>query len=228
MRAAAAALLTLAALAVAGCGGGTKSNGEATKTPAQVLRDVKQAAAGASSVHVAGTIVSSGQSIGLDLTMVRGKGGKGTLRLGTLSIDLVRLGGKAYIRGSDAFYTKFAGAAAAQLLHGKWLEGSATSGNFTAFVGLTDIDKLIHQLVTGHGTATNAGETTYKGEKAVALNDKTQGGTLYIAATGSPLPLAIVGTKTGHTGTVTFTDWNANATVTAPAGAIDLSKLGSG
>jgi len=227
MRATAAALLTLAALAVAGCGG-AKSNGEASKTPAQVLRDVKQAAAGASSVHVAGTIVSSGQTIGLDLTIVRGKGGKGTLRVGKLGVDLVRIGDKAYIRGSDAFYTKFAGAAAAQLLHGKWLVGSATSGDFAAFVGLTDIDKLIHQLESGHGTPTNAGMTTYHGQKAVALDDKTRGGTLYVAATGAAYPLAVVGTKTGQTGSVTFSGWDAGATITAPKGAIDLSKLGSG
>ena len=41
-----------------------------------------------------------------------------------LTFEIVRVGDTVYIQGSDEFYKHFAGAAAAQLLHGKWLQGA--------------------------------------------------------------------------------------------------------
>jgi hypothetical protein len=74
----------------------------------------------------------------------------------------------------------------------------------------------------------NDGETTYHGQKVVAIRDKTKGGTLYVAATGTPYPIAIVRSKTANSGAVTFDDWNMSADVTAPKNAVDLSKLSGG
>ena len=103
---------------VAGCGGGAKSNGEASKPAAQILADAKQAATLASAVHYYGTIVDSGNRLTIDLRVDGHKGGTGEMSTQGLSFKLVRIGDKAYIYGSDAFYRKFAGAAA-QLFHGK-------------------------------------------------------------------------------------------------------------
>ena len=82
------------------------------------------------------------------------------------------------------------------------VRGRPTKGAFASLTGLTDIAKLIHQGLTSHGRLRNAGATTYKSQKTVAIDDTTQHGTL------------------------TFDDWNATVTVVAPKGAIDLSKLG--
>lgn len=227
MRAAPLALVAAAAALLAGCGGsGTKSNGEAAKPPAQVVADAKQAAIDASAVHVSGKITSSGSPLSLDLTLVRGKGGKGSLTENGLAFELVRLDGKAYIRGSDAFYKKFAGAAAAQLLHGKWLEGSATSGDLAALVPLTDIVKLFGQVTSGHGALHNDGETTYQGQKVVAIRDTSDGSLFYVAASGTPYPVAIVGKKPGSGGSIAFDGWNASVPLAAPKGAVDIAKLG--
>ncbi len=226
MRAAGVATVAVAVL-VAGCGGGSSSNGEASKTPKQVVADAQQAISAASSVHVAGKISEGGTALGLDLSMVRGKGATGNLSEGGLSFDLVRIGNIAYVRGSDAFYKKFAGAAVAQLLHGKWLKGPTSTGDFASLAPLTDMKQFFSQLTGSHGTLKNEGETSFKGQKAVAIKDTTKGGTLYIAATGKPLPLGIVGGGS-NTGTVTFGDWNKDVTLKAPSGAIDLAKLGSG
>ena len=217
--------LALLALVGAGCGGGSKSNGEAAKTPAQVVADAKSAAIAAKGVHVAGAITDAGQALTLDITIVKDAGGTGTMSESGLKFEIIRVGDKAYIKGSDAFLRKFAGAAGAQLLRGKWLEGSATSGDLAALAPLTDIVKLFNGALGSHGTLKNAGETEYKGQKVVAIKDTTRGGTLYVASTGTPYPVAIVGGK--DKGTIAFDKWNESVSIAAPKGAVDMSKLGT-
>jgi hypothetical protein len=228
MRTARMAVAAAVVALLAACGSsGPKSNGEKSKSPAQVLADAKQAAAGASAVHVFGRLVSAGQSIKLDET-TSGKDGRGTMSESGLSFDFVRVGDKVYIRGSDAFWRRFGGAAAAQLLHGRWLVASATKGPLASVATLTSIGRLFQQASSGHGKLVNDGETTYRGQKVVAIRDKDKGGTLYVAATGTPYPVAIVRSQTANSGAVVFDDWNAPVAVTPPKNAVDLSKLSGG
>lgn len=210
-------------LAVAGCGGGSKSNGEAGKTAAQVVADTRHAATSASSVHISGHIVDNGSPLTLDLTIVRGKGGQGTLAENGLTFRLVRVGDSVYINGSEAFLRSVAGAGAAAALHGRWLEGSATTGPLAALSGLTDTQKLFGSALGQHGTLENKGETTYQGQKVVEIDDTTEGGKLYVAAQGTPYPVALTGSK--QQGELRFDRWGASATITAPKGAVDLSGL---
>jgi hypothetical protein len=218
--------LVVLSLVAAGCGGGSKSNGEATKTAAQVVADAKDAATAAKAVHVAGAITDAGQPLTLDITIVKGAGGMGTMSEAGLKFEIIRVGSKAYIKGSDAFLRKFAGATGAKLLHGKWLQGSATTGDLAALAPLTDITKLFNGALGSHGKLENGGETTFKGQKVVAIKDTTKGGTLYVAATGTPYPVAIVGGE--DQGTITFDNWNDTVTIAAPKGAVDMNKLGAG
>lgn len=212
------------AIVVAGCGGGAKSNGEAGKPPADVLTDAKQAALAAESVHVAGSIVDSGTPLTLDLQLLRGTGAKGTMSENHLPFDLIRVGNAAYIRGSDAFLRKFAGAGGQALLHGKWLKGSATTGDLAAITPLTDLAKLFKGALGAHGTLKNLGETTHDGQHVVAIRDTTRGGTLYVAARGTPYPVALAEDK--GRGELRFDKWNESVSVKAPKGAVDMAALG--
>lgn len=228
MRASALALALSAAL-LAGCGGhsnAAKPNGEAGKPANRVLADADAAARSASSVHVSGTISSSGTPIVLDLTMTRSKGAKGSMSTNGLKFDLVRIGDSLYIRGSDAFYAHFAGAAAAHLLHGKWLKGSATKSRLSSLVPLTNIDALFAKIASGHGKLVNDGKKTYKGQQIVELRDTSDGSKLLVAATGKPYPVAITGGNKRQSGTITFDEWNDSVSLSAPSNAIDISKLG--
>jgi hypothetical protein len=230
MRATALALvLVLTAALLAGCGSsGTtaKANDEASKAPVRVLADAKAAATSASSVHVSGSINSGGTPITLDLTTARNKGAKGSMSTSGLKFDLVRIGDTLYIRGSDEFYKHFAGAAVAQLLHGKWLKASATHGRLQSLAPLTNIGALFAGISSQHGKLTNDGKTTYKGQDVVAIRDTSDGSKLYVAATGQPYPVAIVGGKENQSGTITFGDWNKSVSLSAPHDAIDIGQLG--
>ncbi|HEY1833877.1 MAG TPA: hypothetical protein VGG08_05525 [Solirubrobacteraceae bacterium] len=215
-------------LLIAGCGGSSSSgNGIGAKSPTEILQATKSASAAAKSVHIAGSIVSGGKPISLNMQLVAGQGGKGTIAQEGFSIDLVQVGGNVYIDGSDAFYKHVAGATAAQLLDGKWLKAPADSGELASLAELTNLSKLIDSALASHGKLSKGKEETVSGQKAIGLKDTTKGGTLYVASTGSPYPVEIL--KGGSEGgTVTFSDWNKPVTLKAPAGAISISELQSG
>ena len=221
--------LVLAAALLAGCGGSgdsAKSNGEESKPAAQVLADAKAAATNASSAHVSGSIQSDGTPISLDLTTARGKGAKGSMSTNGLKFDLVRIGDTLYIRGSDEFLKHFAGGAVAQLLHDKWLKASATHGRLKSLAPLTNLGALFAGVSAQHGKLVNDGKSTYKGTDVVVIRDTSDNSKLYVAATGKPYPVAIVGGKQGESGTITFDDWNKSVSLSAPDGAIDISQFG--
>jgi hypothetical protein len=212
---------------LAGCGGSSSSsNGVADKSPTEILSATKTAADAASSVHVSGSILSSGSPITLDMHLRAGDGGRGALSENGLAFQLIQTGGTVYIKGSPAFYKRIGGSAAAQLLQGKWLKASASSSEFASLSQLTDLRQLVDQTVANHGSLTKGNTTTVNGQKVVGLTDKTKGGTLYIATSGQPYPLQITKSGSGG-GKITFDSWNKPVTVAAPANAIDVAKLQS-
>ena len=108
MRKALAGTLLVVAFAVAGCGGGSSpsgsgGNGEASKSAQQVLTDAVAAAKGASSFRMSGQVATGGQQIGLDLTVVKGKGAMGSMTLKGQKVDLVVIGSDGYMKADAAF-----------------------------------------------------------------------------------------------------------------------------
>ena len=63
------------------------------------------------------------------------------------------------------------------------------------------------------------------GQKVIALKDGANGGTLYVATTGTPYPVELVSPGNGKEGKVAFDQWNTTVTITSPKGAVDISKL---
>jgi len=249
MRALSAVAVLAAVLCVAGCGGSsggggggsTEASGLATESANAVVKDASKAAQNASSFHMAGTIRTSSGGlgtgpIGLDLTIARDKGATGSLTVAGTKVDLIVTGKNGYMRASSSFWKKFVkkqggGAAAgfaASLFGDKWLKFPAGNKDFEALTSPTKANGIFKSLTNGHGKLVNEGEKTYKGQSVVAIRDTTKGGTLYVAATGTPYPVAL--TKTGGTngGAITFDSWNQPVTLTAPKGALDLSAFSGG
>jgi hypothetical protein len=216
------------ALAIAGCGSSSPSgNGLASKSPDAIVAAAKEAATHAATVHISGSTVSGNRPISLNMELVAGKGAKGHLTVGGLGIDIVEVEHAFYLNGSPAFYRSVAGAAAAQLLQGKWLKAPANSGEFASLAQLTNLTTLLGSSLSSHGTLAKGAETTIGGQRAIPIHDTTRGGTLYVAATGTPYPLEI--SKSGsEAGTVTFGEWNKPVTLTPPAGAINITQLQNG
>jgi len=228
MRVSALALVLTAAL-LAGCGSSRQAapaNDEASKPANQVFADAKAAATSASSAHVAGSLVSSGTPFTVDLSFARDKGAKGSVSVNGRAFDLVKIGDTIYIKGSDAFYQHFAGPAIAQLIHGRWIKASTRDKRFRSFAPLASIAGLFGQISAHHGRLVNDGKTTYKGQPVVVIRDTSDNSKLYVAATGKPYPVAIVGGNRKQSGAITFDDWNKPVSLSAPSGAIDISQFG--
>ena len=229
MRVPALALVLTAAL-LAGCGGSKKEqaqpNTEASKPAGQVFADAKSAATSATSGHVSGNLTSNGTPFTVDLSTARGKGATGSASVNGLQFDLVKIGDTAYIKGSDDFYKHFAGAAIAQLLHGRWVKASADSARFRSFAALASMAGLFAKISASHGKLVNDGKKTYHGQQVVVIRDTSDGSKLYVAASGKPYPVALTGGNGEQSGQVSFGDWNKPVSLTAPKGAIDISQFG--
>jgi len=217
-----------AVLLLAGCGGkkGPKDNGVAKMSPSDALAEVKDAVTGATSVHIVGTGSTGGQPLGLNLKLVKGKGGAGHITVNGLSFDIIRIGDKAYFKGSSSFWSKFGGSAAAQLFNGKWLMAPANKGELASFTPLTNLTALTNQVLASHGVLKMGATTEINGQPAVAIVDQSNGGTLYVATTGPAYPLKLTPGK--GKGAIAFSDWDQPVSLTAPAKSIDYDKLTGG
>ncbi len=222
-------MIVLVATLLAACGGGsaTSGNGLASRSPQQIVAAARAAARGAATVHITGSIRSGNEPIRLDMEFVARKGAQGHLSVAGLEVDLVGLERAFYLRGSRAFYRRFAGPAAATLLHGRWIKAPAKAGDFAPLARLTDLADMTDASLAAHGELTHAGTATIRGQKAVAVTDAAAGGTLYVAATGTPYPLEITD-RTGRSAGIVFDRWNQPVTLTPPAGAINIDQLQSG
>jgi hypothetical protein len=223
------AVLGAAVTLLAGCGSsgspGTKGNGEAAKSVNQIVADAETAAKSATSVHVGGSGISGNTPLSLDLYLVAGKGGRGHLTLNGLSFDIVRIGPNVYFKGDSRFWSHFGSGLLVALLKGRWLEEPVSHRNLASFAPLTDLPKLFHAILGTHGKLTKGATTTVNGQEAIAIVDRSSsGGTLYVAATGTPYPLELVSPGSKH-GSISFDQWNQPMALSAPANPIDVSKL---
>lgn len=218
--------LALLASLLAACGSSSAGNGVEGKTPNEILAGAKVLADAASSVHVSGSIVSAGSPITLNLYLLASKGGRGQLSENGLAFELIQIHGNAFIKGSDAFYRHIAGPTAAQALQGRWLKAKASSGGLASLASLTDLHQLLDATLTDHGALVKSTSATVDGQKVFAITDPSEGGTLYVAATGPPYPIEV--TKGGSgAGSIVFDGWNEPVSVTAPTDAIDINQLQS-
>lgn len=217
----AAALLSAT---LVGCGGSSPSgNGVASKTPARIVALAKSAALGAASVHVAGSIVSEGKPISLDMDLVAQTGGRGRITLDGLSLRLVDVDRAVYVKGNAAFYRRFAGASAARVLQGRWLKGGE-GGALASLASLANLGKLLNSTLAGHGALSRGAATRVGGRRAIGVTDAAGRGTLYVATTGTPYPLEIV-KRGANAGRVIFERWNQPVTLAVPANAINIKQL---
>jgi hypothetical protein len=221
--------LTAGTMVVAACGSsGTSSaadNGESAKSATQIVQDTAAAYRSATSVHLAGSVKNSGQTISLDIKIVRDGNLSGTITFQGVTANVVIVGGKTYIKGKELF-AQFAGGAAAAAIGDNWVAVPATAatqitGGFSSF---TNFSKLADQLTTPTGAVTKGATTTVVGQSVITVSDTKS--TLYVATTGKPYPVQLKpdNDPTQH---LDFTDYDQTFVITAPSGALDYSGFGS-
>ncbi len=208
---------------MAGCGGNGGSKDELSKSADAIAADSQKAARSADAVNVFGTIVQRGKPLLLDLHLVRNVGAVGRMGLGGGTVRLVRVGSKVYMNGNTAFWGAYAGPTAAQIYANKWLRIPTSSTQIAPFVRLTDIDQLFGGTIGAHGKIEKGGTKTYRNKTVIVLKEAgSSGGSLYVATSGKPYPVAIVSPNGGQEGAIVFDQWNRRVSISAPkrAGAL--------
>jgi hypothetical protein len=224
MRARPLAVLGLAAVLLAACGG-SDGNGESAKKGPQVAADAADALQKAGAVHLTGSGTMDGRKVAADLHL-QGDDATGTIGEGSDQLKLVETGGKLYAQASSGFWSQ-AGVPAqvAGALAGKWvIVPSDAAGQVMPFSMKSLTDELRHPTDGKVEDAVHTG--TLHGKKVVVVT-QTDGSTLDVAATGTPYPLRTVD-KGSNAGTFEVSDFGKKVTITAPSGALDLSQLAGG
>jgi hypothetical protein len=200
------------------------SNGVASRSPGAIVAAARSAIDGVSSVHIEGAGLEGGAQVALNLHLVAGKGGYGTVSDNGATFSLVVIGKTLYFEASKAFWKQFAGSGAATLFAGKWLKTPAT-GQYAQIAQFTDIQMLFTNLLSPPGALVRGATTTLHGQPAVAVTDKANGGTLYVATTGRPYPLEVVNHTKKH-GVLVINGIDQPVTLAPPKHSLDISKLG--
>ncbi len=226
------AAVAASGLVLAACGGGggsgSGSGSEDSKSADQVVKDAQQALRGASSYHLAGSIVQNGSTMTMDVKVQGKDTAAGRLdEGGGLAFDFIETGGKLYIRG-NSFIAHFAGAAAASAIGDRWIAAGADDPHFqdaaTAIGGFTDPSGLADSLGSqSGGSFSKNGTTTVNGQTAVVI--KSKDGTLDVADSSPAYPLHLEGGSKGH---IDITEYGANFDISAPSDAIDLNGQPAG
>ena len=208
MRKILAGTLLVLALAVVGCGG----DGAAQ----QLLNNSVKAAELARSVHLTGRLHGNVQ---LDMTIVRGKGAKGSMTDRGQKADLVILGTHAYVRAGAAFWaddTCRRDCLRPREMAGKWIESSTNDPAFKILALLSDLKLFLHSQTSDFGRLVASPAAMWSGRMIHEISDTATGDTFFVEATGTPYPFKLDASN----GTFRFDKWNELATVAPPSGPI--------
>ena len=215
-----------AALALSGCG--SSDNGVLYKSAKEILAASKEAAEGASSVHVVGKNSQGRVSVSINLSLAR-NGGRGQVSFLGLDYEVIRISGTVYVKGSPAFYSRI-GAMLGTTLHvppGTWIKASAKGGPLSQLAAFTDLTAELNRLLSTPGSVIKGSSTTVNGQKAIELREATKvyKGVLYVATTGKPYPVALVKSGGRERGRITFSGWGEEVSLSAPSPVVDIGSL---
>lgn len=228
----------VAGLALVGCGDGDASQGGAPApttngveqlSAAKILDRAKAAAVAAGSVHVSGEVVDDEDAVGIDVRF-GADGSTGTMAVNGAELELLRVGADVYMKATGDTWDELTGRqGVGELIADRYVKvpaGDESFGNLTTFLNL---ESFIDDVLDPTGELAKGKTTQVRGTQAIGIvdTDKKDGGTLYVALTGEPLPLRIKGPAGSTKGAVDFLDWGKPVEIVPPAEAdvIDLSEL---
>lgn len=214
----------------------SSSNGIESMSVQQILAATKAAASAQKSVHVVGKVLESGATmVSMDLSLVKGLGGYGTIAMGKLSFQIVTTQTEMYLKADKSFWEMSGGPGAAAMVGNRWVKMPVGQKDYADLGAMSDFTTMIGDVLKPSGSITKGATQTIAGQPALGLVD-TDGSTLWVATTGDPLPILISSPASasaspqGAGGGFAFSDWNKVADPVAPptAETLDLSKLPTG
>jgi hypothetical protein len=239
-----------AAALLAGCGGGTTSSQPPAPTakpsaststaaslaslpPAQILSKALAAAAAAGSVHFTATETGSSGTSTYDQN-ASSAGGTQVITKTTGKVTIRVVGGVGYLRTANAAVLDqlFPGKSVSPLV-GRWI---ATRPGDPGYQDITVGISLASVLpeFTPTGTLTSTGLQTVGGQSVIGVKGlapaiagvpQGQPVTLYVLATGQPLPVSFQGGSGTDQETATFSKWGEKVSTAAPANPLPITSV---
>ena len=243
----------LIALAAASCGSSTPAAKKGTspktqttagtgslqgKTAAQILTASAAAAKKAGSAHYVLSAVegTSSQTISGDASQTEGQQ---TVVQGAQHIQVIYVGGVAYVQGNASGLTSAMGFASTVATNyaNKWIAVHSTDSLFKSIVSAVTLAGTLSQL-NPTGTLSVTAPSTVAGRQAVGVKGGLPGTpqtgvtgstTLYVATSDPTVPLKFSGTADQGSQHVkdagSFTNWGKVLKLTAPTGAVPFSSV---
>jgi hypothetical protein len=188
------------------------SEATATATAASWAHANTTARAGSLSITSSGV---AGPSAGQEVVSVNGAG----------QATLTVIAGVGYVRGSAAVLRNFLNlpAADSRLAH-KWIVFRPGAPGYQQVVPGVTLDSFLTELMPT-GPLTKTGRITMDGQPVIGVRGKAPASaempagatdTLYVAATGRPLPVACVEAVSTGQVSVVFSEWGQAVTLTKP------------
>ena len=213
----------------AGTSAGSKANPLATLSADQIASKAVADLNTAAAVHVAGSVIDSGQRTSMNLTLMHGKGRDGSVSMPhEVSFLLIMIGTAVWLKPDDQFW-KTSGAtdpAVLKILAGKYLNTSAKStlGGLSA---LCDISKLFGSSFKNPTGIVKGKDATISGQPALEIKDAKDSGSAYVSVSARPQLLRLIVTGS-NAGQLDFTGYGTSVTLTAPPASqtLDGAKYG--
>jgi len=204
---------------------------------ADIAQAAKDAMSELTSMRVSGAIADDGDEITLDLQLASGGTCVGSLGLGGATVELLGTDGDTWMRPDAKFWTLTGGQAAKQvqeLVGDRWVVIPAEEDSFNQFC---DLDSLLEQMLStdeepdDDTTYTVTGTEDVDGVEVVTVESTDEDGDSslgYIRVEAPHHLVKIERTSGDETGAVTFSDFDAEIDVQAPAESeiVDLDNLG--
>jgi hypothetical protein len=169
------------------------------------------------SVHVNGSVQSSGQNIALNLTLGT-QGCTGTMGIkGEGSFILLKIGKSLWIKPDDAFWKHAAGSNgsdAVDLLSGNYIKTSAKGSSLSSIGDLCNPAKFAKSFGSNMTGMSKGTTTTIAGQPALQIKDTADPASAYVTVAARPEFLRLDGG--GSNGRLDFTQYNAPLHLTPP------------
>ena len=182
-----------------------------------------------SSVHVKGSVQSSGQNIALNLSLGT-QGCTGTMGIGGQgSFVLLKMGKSLWIKPDDKFWNHAAGSAGSALIDlvsGKYIKPSAKGSSLASIGDLCNPAQFAKSFGGNMTGMVKGTTTTIAGQPALQIKDSGDAASAFVTVDAKPQFLRLDGG--GSNGRLDFTDYNAPLHLTPPPASetLDGAKYG--
>lgn len=218
---------------LAACGGSstpTSSSNITGLSASQILARTRSAMLQQGSVHIQirGTVKGTNATFSEDSGRSEGRQ---DIMVANTHAQVLLVGGVAYIEGDEQTLQSFFGLSptASARGAGKWIAIHSSDQQYREVTSGITLSSAIDQIIPT-GTLTKQTVAAVQGRQVVAVHGQIANsppGTLYVSATGNPLPVEETAGDSTGTETVTFSNWGESVSLSTPAASVPIASLGA-